>query len=222
MFCRACGGSDPASDVVKVDASAISLPISAAEAQRQEQERREAEEEEERRGKEEERRRREEAERAAARAAQLERRRKEEEEAVQRRKQAVLRAQEAARQVEEQRLAMEAREEKRREEQRKQEEAEREKQEREAVMRSQVETWLEKEGFKDVTTKKKFCMSACYPLHTAVKQRDADMISLLLWYKADPRAKNSHGKTPQDLAERANKKGLMDPVLAALGGRPQP
>mmetsp|Transcript_120247 Transcript_120247/g.299964 ORF Transcript_120247/g.299964 Transcript_120247/m.299964 type:complete len:192 (-) Transcript_120247:305-880(-) len=57
----------------------------------------------------------------------------------------------------------------------------------------------------------------CFPLHDAVRQRDAQMVALLLEFGANPTVKNSAGQTPEQLARCKNMWGSHDEVLRVLG-----
>merc|ERR1712232_1393001 len=57
-----------------------------------------------------------------------------------------------------------------------------------------------------------------YPLHSAVKANDADMIRILMEAGANPAAKNSAGLTPRDFARKVDKKASHSSVMRALGG----
>jgi len=51
---------------------------------------------------------------------------------------------------------------------------------------------------------------------TAVKNKDAKMVQLLLAAGADPSLKSSAGRTPEQRARQMNKKGSHDAVLAVF------
>merc|ERR1712048_929461 len=90
----------------------------------------------------------------------------------------------------------------------------REKQKRED--RAAVDTFLKDNGFKSITAKRKKLCSTTYPLHVAVSQNSADMVRLLLRCGADPFQKNSSGYTPQQVAQKCNKRGTHEQVLLAF------
>lgn len=218
MWCKACSASDPTTDTVRVSfpptgqQAAKELPSLQEEAEKK---RKEEEERARRRAEEEETRRKAEAAAAAAAAAAAdeERRRREAEEARRREEEDRKRKQaeaEAARQREE---------EARREELRRREEArqEQEKRQKQAADRAKVDAWLKKNGFSGATDKKKGMFSSSYPLHTAAKSNDAEMVSLLIGFGADPQAKNSSGQTAMQLAQKSDKKGSHTAVMRALG-----
>merc|ERR1711879_242868 len=62
--------------------------------------------------------------------------------------------------------------------------------------------WCRSHGFEDVNSPKTTKLGIRkYPLHTAVKHEEFDMVKLLLECGADKHLKNSWGKTPKDLAD---------------------
>lgn len=146
-----------------------------------------------------------EAAQAAADAALA--RRLAEAEAEREREQARLRADAEA---ETQRLAQE-------ETLRRQELAEAARQEEEDA-RVRLEQWLRRERFEGVNERRKTLMKAKFPLHSAVKRRDLDVVQLLLRFQADPMSRNSSGLTAQQLAQKNNKDGSQDAILQALVG----
>merc|ERR1711967_116516 len=97
---------------------------------------------------------------------------------------------------------------------RKRAEEQRAKDDQEAQQR--VNAWLKKNGFSNVNAKKKSLMSSLYPLHCAVTQNDSAMVQLLIKFNADPKLANSSKQTPRQLADKLNKKGSHNEVLAVL------
>lgn len=79
-----------------------------------------------------------------------------------------------------------------------------------------VNAWLKKNTFSNVNAKKKSMMSFTYPLHCAVTQKDSAMVQLLIRFSADPQLANSSKQTPRQLADKLNKKGSHNEVLAVL------
>lgn len=69
-----------------------------------------------------------------------------------------------------------------------------------------LEKFLGSHGYTGANVKRKKMMKTKYPLHTAVKCKDTDIIRLLLEAQADPELKNSAGETPFQLAARLFKK----------------
>lgn len=67
--------------------------------------------------------------------------------------------------------------------------------------RMKIEAFLEKHGFNgDVNSITSFLFKFRYPLHVAVKEKDVDMVRLLLSAGADKSLKNSSGSTPVEKA----------------------
>jgi len=89
-----------------------------------------------------------------------------------------------------------------------------------AEARRQVDLFLRSQGFKDVCVPRKKCCRSCYALHRAVDEDDAAMVRALLLCGADPTVKNSSSQTPRQLAEKRNRRGSHQAVLAALAGVP--
>lgn len=81
-----------------------------------------------------------------------------------------------------------------------------------------IRTFLETNGFEGVNIKRRKLLKTFYPLHVAVKQRDADLVRFLLQAGADPSKKNSSGETPFVLAQKCSSQGSHDAILAALRG----
>mmetsp|Transcript_21998 Transcript_21998/g.48621 ORF Transcript_21998/g.48621 Transcript_21998/m.48621 type:complete len:206 (-) Transcript_21998:382-999(-) len=87
--------------------------------------------------------------------------------------------------------------------------------------RSKVSNFLKANGFKgDVNTPKRRLLRSIYPLHTAMEKRDAGMVSLLLYCRADvnflrqPRQPRAATVTPQK--DRASGQALEEtPVKLA-------
>lgn len=88
----------------------------------------------------------------------------------------------------------------------------------ETELRNQLDAWLKKNGFADVNAKKKSYMppSHCYPLHTAVKQKDAQIVGLLVRFGADKNTPNSSKLKALDLANKNKKGNSHDEIIAAL------
>jgi len=222
--CKPCSVKDEAS-TVKVDMSKLE-ESNITPAPEAENERREEQDAQKRREEGEAQRLRQEKER---KAAEEHKRRKEEEQAAsetQRREN----EERARRQREEEegqeQEAERLRQEKEREQTaaREQElEAERrraaeEKAKEEAKLREQLNAWLKKNGLADMNAKKKTMLppSHCYPLHMAVKQKDAQMVRTLVLFGADKKTPNSSGQTALDLANKSNKGNSHGEIIAAL------
>jgi len=80
-----------------------------------------------------------------------------------------------------------------------------------------VDVFLKAKGFKTMSMPRTSCFTASYPLHVAVQENNAGLVSALLLSGADKKVKNSTGKTPLEAAEKLNKKGSHAAVMAALG-----
>jgi len=93
------------------------------------------------------------------------------------------------------------------------------KEEADAKAGVQVAEWCKKNKFKDMSTLKKTgccCKSSRFPLHAAVRKKDAEIVGLMVQLLVDKEAKNSKKQTATDLATKLNKKGSMDAILAIL------
>jgi len=206
--CKAsCVGADPTTDTVKFVAPDVT-------AEKEEEERRQQEQQQQLRL-EAERKRAEEAERQRVEQARLEQERKEREEreCAEREELARQQEQERLRLLEEQRRQAEESARAEAEAREKEEKAARERARREEeAAQQQLQAWLQKNNYASVNTKKSKMMSARYPLHDAVAQKDATAVRLLLRFGADATLKNSLGKTAQDVAR--NTKGCEDVVAA--------
>eukprot|EP00930_Biecheleria_cincta_P070367 TRINITY_DN57_c0_g1_i1.p1 TRINITY_DN57_c0_g1~~TRINITY_DN57_c0_g1_i1.p1 ORF type:complete len:301 (+),score=71.50 TRINITY_DN57_c0_g1_i1:81-905(+) len=82
--------------------------------------------------------------------------------------------------------------------------------------RNQILPFLMKNGFKTVKSQKSSCWRVSYPLHAAVKQNDAESVRLLLKAHANPKAVDSMGRTPLELASQLNRRGTHVEVMALL------
>lgn len=154
----------------------------------------------------EERRRRAEEERSQAEAEVARRRKEAEMEAAARREQA-----DALRQQEEE-IAR-----------RKEAEQTLQKQEEDALQKQSLDDqeavtgFLATHGFVGVNVRRKKGFKSKYPLHSAVKRSDADIVTRLLRLRADPTLVNSARQTPRQLAEKlAAGSADMSAVLMAL------
>lgn len=222
--CNVCASSDPTTDTVRVTFPEAQTAESRDEKQKQleEQKRRQEEadllvarrlalEEEENQKKADEQRRKE----IAAQESKLQ-------EAKEQRLQAQRIAEEQRRKEEEQRRKAEE-DAKRQELQKKEEErlrleklAAEEKQKQEEAAAAKVQDFLKKNGFKGAAEKRSsFFSGASLPLHTAVKQNDANMVKMLILRGADRTAKLS-GLTALDFAKKNDKNGSYAAVIEAL------
>mmetsp|Transcript_68909 Transcript_68909/g.109331 ORF Transcript_68909/g.109331 Transcript_68909/m.109331 type:complete len:250 (-) Transcript_68909:135-884(-) len=239
LSCKGCVGSDPTRDTVKINASELSnkenvAPLGASSKNRlspHEQESGKAPEqgaqrwvelqEEAAKVKQRQQEAREAAEAAEkARAAKEEERRRKLEEEARHQK---LKEEETARKfAEELRLREEA--------QQAAEEAERLRREAEAAeaaqkaaeeeqMRraeQQVHEWCQAHGFQDVNVERKTFKGRKYPLHTAVKHQEPEMVRLLVKCGARKDLKDSRGQTPVQLAQKISKSGGKAQVSQAI------
>jgi membrane protein involved in colicin uptake len=221
LSCKRCGTSDPTRDTVQVDISKIdkenvapvgtaskNLPSSEEKdvdkaleqgAQRWGELQAEAEKARQREAKKA-------AEAAAAKAAQEERRRKLEEEERLRKvaeEEAARKAAEEARLREEARKAAEAEAERLRREA-EEAEAARKAAEEEEMRRAkqQVQEWCKLRGFQDVNSERKTFKSKKYPLHSAVKHQETEILKSLLKCGARKDSKDSRGQTPLQVAQK--------------------
>jgi len=197
-LCSLCSGSDSTTDTVKVNVEQLH--------QNEEEERQLKEREtEERRIAQE--REEQEAE-ARQRAEAEEQRKREEEEALEKQRAADDQA----------RADQEAKE---AEKKRGEEKAEEERKAKQAADKATLDAWFKAKKLQDVSTKKSlgFFAGSAYPLHLAVKEKNADVLRILLESKADPAAVNSSKQTPLQYAEKLAAKdtsGAFDSVKAAL------
>merc|ERR1712232_15690 len=103
---------------------------------------------------------------------------------------------------------------------RKAEEAEQERQLQEQMARdkTKLDTFLKQHGYSGANAKRTKMFKTKYPLHTAVKINDPDLVRILLAAGADGGAKNSAGLTPAQLAKKSDKQGSHSGLLLALDG----
>jgi len=160
----------------------------------------------------------------AAKKEEEERRRQEQKAAAEKAKQEIEEQKRVKRAAEEEKAAAEAREaaavaakEKLRQEQAAQQAAE-EKARQDAAAeaaelaaaQAEVSAWCKANGFSDMNTQKKTLRGATkFPLHTAVKQQDGEMVRMLLKCGANKDATNSKKQTSLDLAVKMSN-GLPD------------
>jgi len=111
-------------------------------------------------------------------------------------------------------------------EQREIQNAERLRKERERVDRQKTDAFLCERGFADVNAKRKgVFFNFKYPLHSAVKRNDVELVRALLACGADGSLQNSAGLTATQLAEKLSKKGshaTMYKVLSKAMTQPTP
>lgn len=225
--CKTCSSSDPTQDTVKVDASKLisdkenvsptQVPktiddakvqqrLAQTKAKKEAEERRQAEEEETRRRRKEQEaaethRRKEEAAAAvaaaaAAAAAAEERQRQERQRAAEEDAKKAAEAALMARKAEEERKHAE---------------------EELRVMQEKVDAWCKSNGYENMNVQKQtFKRATKFPLHTAVKHQNVEMVEFLVKCGADKEAKDSKGQRPADLATKMNKNGSHEQILATL------
>lgn len=80
-----------------------------------------------------------------------------------------------------------------------------------------IQPFLLKHGFTGVKAKRQRFWRFSYPLHAAVKEKDAEAVQLLLKAGADPDQVDSSGRTPIILAGRLDRAGSHNEVLQAFG-----
>lgn len=85
-----------------------------------------------------------------------------------------------------------------------------------ATEREKVKQFLVDHEYLGVNSKRTKMMKTKYPLHTAVKLGDQEMVLLLLSCEANPNLKNSAGQTPKQLAIKLNKNGSHDGIIGVL------
>merc|ERR1711948_89947 len=84
-----------------------------------------------------------------------------------------------------------------------------------------VRAFLDKHRFETVKSKKRYLLRTYYPLHAAVRENDADMVTLLLKAGASYRKTDSAGRSPVDLAQHLNTRaGSHAEVIAILQDAP--
>merc|ERR1712107_789935 len=87
------------------------------------------------------------------------------------------------------------------------EEQERLNQEQLAKDKTKLEAFLKEHGYSGPNAKRTKMFKTKYPLHTAVKVNDPDMVRILLAAGADAGAKSSAGQTAAQLAQKSDKQG---------------
>eukprot|EP00406_Dinophysis_acuminata_P063886 CAMPEP_0179270190 /NCGR_PEP_ID=MMETSP0797-20121207/31342_1 /TAXON_ID=47934 /ORGANISM="Dinophysis acuminata, Strain DAEP01" /LENGTH=181 /DNA_ID=CAMNT_0020978523 /DNA_START=170 /DNA_END=715 /DNA_ORIENTATION=- len=84
--------------------------------------------------------------------------------------------------------------------------------------RALVEAFLREHGYSGVNTPKRTMLRTKYPIHTAAKMGDADILAALLDEGANPAQKNSVGLNASQVARQKNKNGSHEDVLCMLVG----
>merc|ERR1712232_1346390 len=98
------------------------------------------------------------------------------------------------------------------------EEQERLLREQQAKDKAKLEAFLKEHGYTGANARRTKMFKSKYPLHTAVKKNDPDLVRILLAAGADPAAKNSSGLTAAQLAQKTDKKGSRASLLLTLDG----
>eukprot|EP00929_Paragymnodinium_shiwhaense_P047521 TRINITY_DN240_c0_g2_i1.p1 TRINITY_DN240_c0_g2~~TRINITY_DN240_c0_g2_i1.p1 ORF type:complete len:270 (-),score=95.88 TRINITY_DN240_c0_g2_i1:773-1492(-) len=235
MFsCGACSLSDPAADTVKIDFAAVKSsqeepsvhkpeehPVDAlfgneaARAEQEEAARRLAEEEAARQLAEQKARQeqQEEQERLEQEAA-AQRQREDEEARARQEAKEIAAAEAAANQAEEERA--QAAEAERVRLEKEAEEAEQQRLVRDTEEKKKMEEFLKKHSFKGPDMKRSKLLGFKFPLHSAVKHNDAEIVRILLANGANTSSKDSSGKTPYQLAQKMDKQGSHAMVMESL------
>merc|ERR1711907_755340 len=80
-----------------------------------------------------------------------------------------------------------------------------------------VKDWCKKNGYKDLNTQKTtYSRRTKFPMHTAVKHSNVDIVEALLLLGAKKDVKDSQKQTPSELAAKINTNGSHDQILALL------
>jgi len=80
-----------------------------------------------------------------------------------------------------------------------------------------VDAWCKLNGFQDMHTQKKTLRGATkFPLHTAVKNRNQEIIRLMLIAGVGRGVRDSKSQTPSQLAATLNRNGSHDQILTML------
>jgi len=85
------------------------------------------------------------------------------------------------------------------------------------MRRLTIDSFLREHGFTEhVNVPKRTLMTTKYPLHTAAKLGDAELVEMLIEERADPTLCDSRGLTPMQTAERHSNDGSHEAVLQVL------
>lgn len=86
-----------------------------------------------------------------------------------------------------------------------------------AAAKERVSEWCRKNSFRDMNTQKKTMRGATkFPLHTAVKHQNDEMVELMLKCGVSHHVKTSGQQTPAELAMSMNKNGSHEQIIALL------
>merc|ERR1712113_516228 len=94
--------------------------------------------------------------------------------------------------------------------------SERQNLEQDDVDQQKLDAFLKKNSYRGVNRKRRTTWKSKYALHTAIKNKDEDMVRVLLAAGADPHLPDSNKVTPVQLAESLNKNGLMSGTVEML------
>merc|ERR1712113_140461 len=82
----------------------------------------------------------------------------------------------------------------------------------------QISAFLKKHGYTSVSAPKRTMLKTKYPIHTAAKSGDPNIVAALLQEEGlDRTQKDSSGRTALQIAQARNKNGSHESVLCALG-----
>jgi hypothetical protein len=85
-----------------------------------------------------------------------------------------------------------------------------------------VTAWCKDNGFQDLNTRKTTFRGATkFPLHTAVKHNNQEIIGMMLIVGAQKNVRDSKNHTPSELAASLNKNGSHNQAIAMLCGEMQ-
>jgi len=83
--------------------------------------------------------------------------------------------------------------------------------------KKKVNEWCKSNGYQDMNIPKKTFRGATkFPLHTAAKQNNEDMIAMLLLCGVDKYALDSKKRTAHEVATKSNKKEANEMIIARL------
>lgn len=84
-----------------------------------------------------------------------------------------------------------------------------------------VKEFLELNGFFNVNSERRSMGRIAYPIHVAVKEKNASMVRMLLAEGADPNRTTTRGYTAEDIAKSRNSDGSYNEILMILrSGQP--
>merc|ERR1712083_1196344 len=89
---------------------------------------------------------------------------------------------------------------------------------KERERKAQISAFLKKHGYTSVSAPKRTMLKTKYPIHTAAKSGDPQIVAALLQEEGlDRTQKDSSGRTALQIAQAKNKNGSHESVLRALG-----